>query len=142
MLEGAIEDVFAVIGLGASFSYVIYLLVQIIKVIEVEQDNETRRKDLKNENYKMMAEVENINQQIRDLNSEPKVTDHAFVQYLRRMMDIDVDGIKQEILSHIKLDQVRIAGDGVYPMSKFKGEAVMKGLTVVTIYEPPGGKPC
>lgn len=79
-------------------------------------------------------ELNEVNAEIEAARSQepPKVSDHAVLRYLERVKGVDIESLKNEILSEPVLKMVKtLGGNGKYPNSGFK--LVMKDNTVVTI---------
>lgn len=62
-----------------------------------------------------------------------KITDHALLRYIERMLGIDVDKIRNEIINDKTRYQVYILGDGKYPVDN-NHFAVIKNNTLITVY--------
>lgn len=60
------------------------------------------------------------------------VRDHAIVRYLERTGQIDVEKLKEEILSDRIVEQARVLGNGHYPIRSGL-IAVIKDKNVVTV---------
>lgn len=72
---------------------------------------------------------------VRELNTIPKqveVTDHAIVQYLRRVMGIDIDELVKKILNKEARTPPGALGDGEYPCEEGH-RSVVKDNKIVTI---------
>jgi hypothetical protein len=62
-----------------------------------------------------------------------RVSDHAIVRYLERVLRIDIDHVRGCILTEqVKLLHKQL-GDGIYPSGKDDVEVVIKDKTIVTI---------
>jgi hypothetical protein len=65
----------------------------------------------------------------------PDVTDHAVVRYLERVAGMDIAAIRRAILPADVEAQVRVLGDGRYPVGETHAAIVRDGV-VVTVYDP------
>ena len=64
--------------------------------------------------------------------NEIKVSDHAIVRYLERIKGVDINAIKEEIVTdNIRKMVDTLGGAGIYPDRNHK--VVMKNYTVVTV---------
>lgn len=62
-----------------------------------------------------------------------RVSEHAIIQYLRRVLNIDIDTIVDEMMSNDGLeDQIKTIGDGKYPINE-NTTGVVVGGTLVTV---------
>ena len=65
--------------------------------------------------------------------TKPEVSEHAILRYVERVLNVDIEHIKKEILSEEVLDMVtELGGNGGYP-NKIGYKVVMKDNVVVTI---------
>lgn len=63
-----------------------------------------------------------------------KVSEHAIIQYLRRVLDVDMSAIVEEMLGNNDIEeQVKTVGDGKYPINS-KTTGVVVGGTLVTVF--------
>lgn len=66
---------------------------------------------------------------------EPMVSDRAVVRYLERVVGVDVEALRREILHLNERVAVGELGDGKYPLGNgFR--AVVKNNVVVTVLKP------
>lgn len=64
--------------------------------------------------------------------TNPEISEHAILRYVERVMGINIDDIKKEILSEEVLDLIdKLGGNGTYPTKDFR--VVMKDNVVVTV---------
>jgi chromosome segregation ATPase len=73
-----------------------------------------------------------LNKQIADASKEPVVTEHALLRYVERVMGLDLDQVKSEILTDDTIKLMKTLGDGKYPIHDGH-KAVVKGMNVVSI---------
>ena len=77
------------------------------------------------------AVVINQIKQLKDRNIDPIVSEHALLRYIERVIGIDMDELRQKILTEEVKNFSRIFGDGTFPAEGFK--VVVKDKKVVTI---------
>ena len=79
-------------------------------------------------------ECENLYSQIKKLRQYKKlqITDHALVRYLERQTGINIQAVRDEILTQKLLDAYKHIGDGELPIND-KVRAVVKNGTIITI---------
>jgi len=63
---------------------------------------------------------------------DPIVTEHAILRYLERTMDLDMDEIKNKILSESTVEQIKILGNGKYPIGGGR-KVVVKDMTAISV---------
>lgn len=61
-----------------------------------------------------------------------RVTDHALVRYLERVKGLDVDAIRDEILTQRTIDAMAFVGRGRVPIAPGV-VAVVNDMTVITV---------
>jgi len=61
------------------------------------------------------------------------VTEHAIVRYLERVLEMDMEGIRNQILTQPILDNVKQLGNGIYP-NEHGFKVVVRDNTIVSIY--------
>ena len=82
---------------------------------------------------KKVKQLKNVGQQIKDLSkSEPVVTEHALLRYAERVMGLDLDEVKAQILKPETVAQIKALGNGSYPIGNGR-QAVVKDMSVVSI---------
>jgi len=72
-----------------------------------------------------------------DTKTSLKITDHALVRYLERCRGLDVEMIKQEMLSERISTAIEELGDGVYTIQN-RFTAVVKNKCLITVYKRDG----
>lgn len=83
----------------------------------------------------LRKKLEDLNIEIKELSSKDIViTDHALVQYLSRVMHVDIDLLKKEIINDTVIKQIQTLGDGKYPVKDKGFSVVVKNKTVLTVY--------
>jgi hypothetical protein len=83
-----------------------------------------------NETHKEITRIKN---EIRGLHTSPDtlIKDHAIVRYCERVMGMDMDLIRKEILSHGNAERLQGITDGKLPIKN--GQAVVKNGCIVTV---------
>lgn len=64
--------------------------------------------------------------------AEPVVSEHALLRFIERHYGVNLDEIKQKILTDTTVKAIKTLGSGKYPLA-CGGRAVVKGSTVVSI---------
>lgn len=89
-----------------------------------QQDNDCRLKALEDENERRRA--------LRSFNGEPRISDHAVLRYAERVLGLDVDKLKKEMMS----DNLKYASKGgATRYANRKARFVIRDNTVVTVLE-------
>jgi len=81
------------------------------------------------------GKLASIKEEIRNLeqkNITPVVSEHAVIRYLERVKGLNIELIKQEILTEKIVEQFKTLGNGKYPIQG-KHKAIIKGGTVVSV---------
>ncbi len=96
-------------------------------ILKIELNNVHRSYDLKRKQLKeLKLKIDNFEEQ------EISVSDHAIVRYLERIDNLDIDNIKQRILSQEVLVLIEKLGkNGRYPNQDF--QIVLKNGVVITV---------
>jgi hypothetical protein len=77
------------------------------------------------------SQLGNINKQIEDLSDKDIiVSEHALLRYIERVMGVDMDAIKEKILTTGLKTMISNMGNGKYPIGK--GNKVMVKNNVIT----------
>ena len=63
--------------------------------------------------------VKSIQREITQLTKEPLVTEHAMLRYFERVLGFDIADIKNKIMPTEVLRQIKLLGDGEYPVENF-----------------------
>ena len=90
-----------------------------------------KQKEL-NEKKKLVSSLESKISKI-ECNGEIHISEHAILRYFERVLDFDLDLVKEEILSNELLSLIEFSGsaNGKYPFKD--GRVVLKNNTIVTI---------
>lgn len=65
---------------------------------------------------------------------EPMVTEHALLRYIERVYGVDLEEIKNQILTPTTIKAIKTLGSGKYPLQA-GGKAVVKGLNVISVID-------
>lgn len=106
------------------------------RLVDLISENQLLKKDLSNLQQKINTNNEtiaNLNKQIRDISkTETIITEHAMLRYVERVLNIDLDEIKEAILTDEIKNQIKILGvNGKFSNKNFR--VVVKDNKVVTI---------
>lgn len=100
----------------------------------------SKLRDKKETAREIAADIRKINNSILGLESRikelkkfegPTVSEHAIIRYMERVMGIDVEELRGNILTDKLKSQIEQLGDGKYPING--GKVVVKGNTIVSI---------
>lgn len=61
------------------------------------------------------------------------ISEHAIIRYLERVKQLDLEQIKNEILTEENKTLMKNLGDGKYPIKNTKHRAVLKDGVIVTV---------
>lgn len=61
-----------------------------------------------------------------------KVSDHALIRYMQRVMELDLSGIYDEILSPQLVASICALGDGKYPLGD-GWQVIVHNNTIITV---------
>lgn len=77
--------------------------------------------------------VRNLQEKLREAKKgKILVTEHAMLRYLERVLEIDMEAVKNNILPENIKSQIEVLGNGKYPVrGKFK--VVVKDRMIVTV---------
>ena len=90
-------------------------------------------KEAQKDHAKAQQQLEHVKKEITEAtDTEPTVTEHAIIRYLERVMGLDLDNIRAEILCPGVTLQIKSFGSGKYPIGDGH-KAVVKGQAVVSI---------
>lgn len=95
-----------------------------------------RKKSIEKEYNTKRKEITQLNRKIENIvkNSDVTVSEHAILRYLERIEGINIEEIKEKILTEQIKDLVKqLGGSGKYPNSNF--QVVMKNFTVTTVID-------
>lgn len=96
--------------------------------------DKTHLEQLQNRIKATQVLIDYVDSRLRELkNPLLHVSNHAIVRYLERIDGVDVEAVKDKILSDELLKQTAVLGDGRYPLACGK-QAVIKNGVIVTIY--------
>ena len=103
-----------------------------VKIKEFESNINTITKEL----GELKHRLNSLNQKIKQITTDKIIiSEHAILRYFERVSNINIDDIKKNILPQSAINQIKILGDGKYPV-KFMDNSfsiIVKGNTVVTI---------
>ena len=92
-------------------------------------------KDVNREHQDKVNKLNAIDKQIKQLHTQDIIiSEHAILRYIERAMGLNLEQIKQEILSDKVKAQIFTLGSGKYPIGN-KLKAVVKDNTIVTIVD-------
>lgn len=101
-----------------------------LKALNLDKENLCIEIDIKT---KALNDIKNKIKKVED-NSNIMISDHAILRYLERVMGIDIEMIKKEILPEKSKQTIQTLGNGTYPINN-KYKIVVKNNTIVTITE-------
>lgn len=77
----------------------------------------------------------NLRKKLKDAEKAKKIhiTDHALLRYIERILGIDVEQIRNEILTEETRYQVFVLGDGKYPVNN-DHYVIIRDNALITVY--------
>lgn len=97
------------------------------------QDLKKRQKELSQDVERKARQVESAKARIRELTRKTiVVSEHALLRYIERVYNLDLKAVARHVLPEEVEKQVRVLGDGVYPVSETH-KVRIQGGTVVTV---------
>ena len=76
--------------------------------------------------------IKQVNKEIESMKTEITVSDHSVLRYMERILGIDTEVYKKDMLSKINKSIINTIGDGEYPFGDHS--VIVKNKTIVTIY--------
>lgn len=103
---------------------------------KLEVDIKELKKDISDSQQRCITagnQLMKVNEEISSLQvKDVVVTEHAIIRYLERVMGLDLDQLKSEILSDSLKHQVKAMGNGKYPIGNGV-KIVVKDNAVVSV---------
>ncbi len=104
------------------------------KAISSEIDKELQvLNQRKSRESKLLTSILNEIKRLKGLDKELIVSEHALLRYLERIMGINLEDIKHEILNDKVASSIKMLGNGTYPVEEYK--IVVKDGVVVTVLD-------
>ena len=92
-----------------------------------------RVKQLQDEWSKKLSQLKAMESEIAQIcRKDPIVSEHALIRYLERAMDLDLEQLKSEILTPEVTKQIKIMGNGKFPLGNGL-RVVVKDNVVTTV---------
>ncbi|PMR71802.1 hypothetical protein [Billgrantia endophytica] len=92
-------------------------------------ENSIRYKEnIQRQIYEAQQELENTSK-----SDELIVSDHSLIRYLERVKGLDIEALRQEIVTDEMKALYKKLGDGKYPIEQEGGKAVIKNGIIVSI---------
>lgn len=110
------------------------------KLKEVDENIKKKERSYENvinQKKNLEAELKRTEQILESTESSDEliVSDHSLIRYLERVKGIDVEALREEIVSDEMRTLYKSLGDGKYPIEQTGGRAVIKNGIVVSIVE-------
>jgi len=100
--------------------------------VDIEQMR-VSEKEIKDKLKKASEQMGKINLEITNATgTEPIVTEHALIRYMERVMEVDLDIVRNKILTEDLSAKIIALGSGKYSIQE-KYFAVVKGMSVISI---------
>lgn len=97
----------------------------------------TQKSNISKEISLKQAHIQKITEKIKTLSqgagNEIIISEHAILRYIERVLQIPLEEIEQKIVSSTLKEQIKMLGDGSYPLENGKYRIVVKDNIVVTI---------
>ncbi len=79
-----------------------------------------------------ISEIQSLSQKLKDMNKgDIKITEHAMLRYVERVLGIDIEQIEKSILEELNLETIEKLGNGTYPVRDFN--VVIKENFIITV---------
>jgi hypothetical protein len=99
---------------------------------ELRQEQSALKRKILEEDQKL-KKAQEAERKLREESVEPIVSEHALLRYMERVMCIDLDQIRKDILSEPILEYINKFGSGTFPDNKGRFRVKVKKRTVVTV---------
>ncbi len=104
------------------------------KAISSEIDKEMQvLNQRKSRESKLLTAILNEIKRLKGLDRKLIVSEHAMLRYIERVMGVNLEEIKQEILNDEVSNNIKKLGNGTYPVEEYK--IVVKDGVVVTVLD-------
>lgn len=117
-----------------------------LKELQTRRDKASEAlKSLKQEHSSLSSEISkkekllnSINQEIAELSTNQIIiSEHAILRYLERVLGVDIELVKKEILTSDLEKKIEVLGNGTYPIQDGLFKAKVRNGTIITILEAP-----
>ena len=79
-----------------------------------------------------ISEIQELTEKLKDMNKgDIKITEHAMLRYVERVLGIDIEQIEKSILEELNLETIEKLGNGTYPVRNFN--VVIKENFIITV---------
>lgn len=103
-------------------------------LVQLEKEREAFVQSTQLNKASLDKRIEQLQRKISLIEQPIKVSDHAVLRYLERVLGLNLDDVRAEILSSGVEAQIRQLGSGKYPL-KGGGKAVVNGNVIVTVID-------
>ena len=114
-----------------------------LKIRHIQLTAEERRakeemKEAQQRHSVITSKLKHVHDKIESLktvNPDLTISEHAILRYLERVLGVDIEGIKKEIICDALRSAVSSLGDGTYPIlnTPKKAQCVVKNNHIITI---------
>ena len=103
-----------------------------------EKKRKAKKKELEyriaqSEYDKLRLEIRELEGRIKRATTNLTVTDHALLRYMQRLSGLDIDSLKESLITEKLTLQVQTLGDGEYGLPQ-GGKAIIRDSKIITIY--------
>ncbi len=96
-------------------------------------DSKLTLEDAKSELNKYTSQLASVNNQINQLKDKDIIiSEHAILRYMERVMGVDMEAIKERVLTNTVKTMIGNMGNGKYPIDG-GGKAVVRNNTIITV---------
>jgi len=96
-------------------------------------DSKLTLEDAKSELNKYTSQLASVNNQINQLKDKDIIiSEHAILRYMERVMGVDMEAIKERVLTNTVKTMIGNMGNGKYPING-GGKAVVRNNTIITV---------
>jgi hypothetical protein len=79
-----------------------------------------------------ISEIQSLTDKLKEMNKgDIKITEHAILRYIERVLGINIEQIEKSILEELDLETIEKIGNGTYPVRDFN--VVIKENFIITV---------
>jgi len=102
------------------------------KLIEEVNALKTDLREVEKRLSNRKTKIKSIEASLKELNTTPYVSEHALLRYLERTFNLDLDAIKEKILTKESKLLIEKLGNGKYPIENGR-KIIVKNKCVVSV---------
>ena len=79
-----------------------------------------------------IGEIQSLTDKLKEMSKgDIKITEHAMLRYIERVLGIDIEQIEKSILEELDIETIEKLGNGTYPVRDFN--VVIKENFIITV---------